>query len=254
MNKLEEIILEKSGNEKELSDAKNYKKIKYSIAIITSTLIIAVITLLIGHFKFEMMEQGTKPVVRNLGFNISASKTYNLGSFNVTGQIISIKYVVIITDTQCQNKIVITSGSGSFEFGNTGISSPGNGTKSYMTPIFKIRVPEIPIDFIKGYAKGSLSCDVQMRFPNQYYIRLKGTLELYTDIKYSTGSIVKATCEGKGILADIKGQLLALNKRIERYVDFSLGMGNLKIIYNIKSSDIDKQSTITLFEGWRKFD
>ena len=46
--------------EKNLPEIKNYKKIKYSIAIISSTLIIAaVITLSIGHFKVEVIEEGT---------------------------------------------------------------------------------------------------------------------------------------------------------------------------------------------------
>ena len=106
MNKREEILIKESLNENEFSRTKNYKKIKYSIAIITSTLIIAaVITLSIGHFKVEVIEEETKPAVRNLGFDITASRTFNLGSFNVTGQTVSIKYVVRMTKTQCQNKI-----------------------------------------------------------------------------------------------------------------------------------------------------
>ena len=95
-------------NEKELSETKNYKKIQYLITIIASTLIItAIITLSIGHFKVEVIEEETKPAVRNLGFDVTASRTFNLGSFNVTGQTVSIKYVVSMTKTQCQNKIVI---------------------------------------------------------------------------------------------------------------------------------------------------
>ena len=105
MDKSEKIILKESLDEKELSETKNYKKIKYSIAIITSTLIIAaVITLSIGHFKVEIIEEETnKPVVRNLGFDVTASRTFNLGSFNVTGQTVSIKYVVSMTKTQRLN-------------------------------------------------------------------------------------------------------------------------------------------------------
>ena len=140
MDKREEIFLKESLNEKEFSKTKNYKKIKYSIAIIASTLIItAIITLSIGHFKVEVIEKGTKPALRNLGFDVTVSKTYNLGSFKVSGQTISIKYVVSMTKTQCQNKIVITSELGSFEFGNTGMSSPGKGSKNYATPIIKFK-------------------------------------------------------------------------------------------------------------------
>ena len=153
-------------NESEFSEAKNYKKIKYSMAIIASTLIIAaVITLSIAHFKVEIIEEETKPAIRNLGFDISASKTYNLGSFEFEGEIVSIKYVASITKTQCQNKIVITSSSGSHEFGNTGISSPGNGTQNYTTQIFTIHSSSlVPI---KCYAQGSLSWDVRSNSANK---------------------------------------------------------------------------------------
>ena len=167
MDKNEEIILEENMNEKELSETKNYKKIKYSMAIIASTLIIAaVITLSIAHFKVEIIEEEeTKPAIRNLGFDISASKTYNLGSFEFEGEIVSIKYVASITKTQCQNKIVITSSSGSHEFGNTGISSPGNGTQNYTTQIFTIHSSSlVPI---KCYAQGSLSWDVRSNSANK---------------------------------------------------------------------------------------
>ena len=144
MDKGEKIILEESLNEKELSETKNFKKIKYSIAIIASTLIIAaIITLSIGHFKVEVIEEETKPVIRNLGFDVSVSKSYNLGSFRLDKQTVSIKYVVNMTETQCQNKIVITSELGSFEFGNTGMSSPGKGSKNYATPIIKFNYKNI---------------------------------------------------------------------------------------------------------------
>ena len=167
-------------NEKDISETKNYKKIKYSIAIITSTLIIAaVITLSIGHFKVEIIEEETKPAVRNLGFDITASRTFNLGSFNVTGQTISIKYVISMTKTQCQNKIVITSGLGSFEFGNTGMSSPCKGYKNYTIPIIKFKSPKYFSEPMIGYAKGSLSWDVSLKSTNKYTVELSGTLNFY---------------------------------------------------------------------------
>ena len=59
----------------------------------------------------EKVEE-TKPV-RNL-FSISASKTFNLASFNVLGQTVSVKYVVGISGNTAYNKIVISSGLGSF--------------------------------------------------------------------------------------------------------------------------------------------
>ena len=76
MDKSEEIILEKNMNVKEFPIIKNYKKIKYSVTIIASTLIIAaVITLSISNFKAEAIEEKTNPMARNLVADISTTKT-----------------------------------------------------------------------------------------------------------------------------------------------------------------------------------
>ena len=253
MDKSEEIILEESINEKELSDTKNYKKIKYSMAIIASTLIVAaVITLSIGHFKVEVLEEGNKPVVRNLAFNITASKTYNLGSFKVAGQTVSIKYVVSVTKTMCQNKIVISSSMGHHEFGNTGISSPGSGSKNYSVPIFKMALPQNHTLQITGYAKGSLSWHVASKSAGKLSIGLSGTLHLAAEMKSPHGVIAKLTCKGEGTLSQAKGKLIASNGSINKDTDFSLGMGHLKINYSAKLLNVDiKLTTLTIFDGWR---
>ena len=253
MDKSEEIILEESINEKELSETKNYKKIKYSMAIIASTLIIAaVITLSIGHFKVEVLEEGNKPVVRNLGFDITAAKTFNLGSFKVHGQTVSIKYVVSVTKAKCTNKIVISSSMGSHEFGNTGVAASGSGTKSYNVAIFKFNLPQLPTVSVTGYAKGSLSWSVAQKSAGKYSIGLSGTLALAAEMKNASGPIASFSCNGQGTLTEAKGKLVASNGSINKDTDFSLGMGHLKITYSAKIGTIDiKLTTINLFEGWR---
>ena len=70
MDKKEEIILEENLNEKETVSPKNSKKIKYAIAIIASTLVLATVSiLLIGHFKFNWFKSENY----NLDVNISRS-------------------------------------------------------------------------------------------------------------------------------------------------------------------------------------
>ena len=249
MDKSEKIILKERLDEKELSETKNYKKIKYSIAIITSTLIIAaVITLSIGHFKVEIIEEETKPAIRNLGFDFTASRTFNLGSFNVTGQTVSIKYVVRMTKTQCQNKIVITSGLGSFEFGNTGMSSIGKGSKNYTTQIFKFTIPNFYSGTIAGIAKGSLSWDIISKSANKYVVELSGELNLYAGPIRNI--VIKRSCTGKGSLAKIKGKLIVSKGSITKDSDFSLGMGDLEINC-IESAAVVHHYRLTLYKGWR---
>ena len=249
MDKSEKIIVEESLDEKELSETKNYKNIKYLIAIIISTLIIAVvITLSICNFKVEVIEEGTKPMLRNLGFDISASRTFNIGSFKVNDETVSIKYVVSITKTQCQNKIVITSGLGSFEFGNTGISYPGKGSKNYTIPIFKFMIPNFYSGTIAGIAKGSLSWDVSLKSANKYTVELSGTLNFYTGPIRNI--IIKRSCTGKGSFARIKGKLIVSNGSITKDSDFSLGMGGLEIECDRGGFKIERKK-FPLFKEWR---
>ena len=255
MDKREEIFLKESLNGNGFSNQKNYKKIKYSIAIITSTLIIsAVIILSIGYFKVEAIEESTKPVVRNLGFDASISKTYNLGSFKIFEETISIEYVVSMTKTQCQNKIVITSALGSFEFGNTGMSSPGKGSKNYTVPIFKFNTPIFVSQTVTAYAKGSLSWDVSLKSANKYNIGLSGKLELSGEYHTPKKSKIHAdafwaSCKASGILSEAKGKLIVSNGSITKDSDFSFGMGDLEIEC-ARGGILYIHKKFPVFEGW----
>ena len=54
-------------------------------------IIAGVITFSIGLLKIETIEEVNKPMARNLESDISISKTFNLASFQIYDQIISIK-------------------------------------------------------------------------------------------------------------------------------------------------------------------
>ena len=251
MDKSEVIILEENMDEKELPEIKNYKRIKYLVSIITSTLIIScIITLSIGNFKILAIEEKTKPMARNLVSDISVSKTYNLGSFEIYDQIMSIKYKVSIANNKFINKIVIYSLLGAFEFGNTGMSFPGKGTKSYMTKIFKFKFTGYPYETVNGYADGTLSWDVSKNSKGQYTFGLSGTLNLSAETG-EPGKVSLVHCRGEGALAEAKGKLIIVsNESIIKDSDFSLGMGNLKVIFR-GSNAIINNYTIKIFEGWR---
>ena len=252
MDTSKEIILEENMNENDLPKIKNYKKIKYSIAIIASTLIIAaVITLSIGHFKVEIIEEEIKPAVRNLQFYRPTSRKCNLGSFKVGEQTVSIIHYNTRLSDKFINEISINSALGHFKFGMSG-ESYRNGSKSYMVPIFKITLPQIPNYLVTGYAKGSLSWDYSLTSTNKKRYGLSGALNLYVEMTPLSETNVKVTCEGKGTLAEIKGGIILNDKNSLFFNDseFSLGMGNLKIIFH-GSIFPDNIYTMTLFEGWR---
>ena len=111
-----------------------------------------------------------------------------------------------MTKTQCQNKVVITSSSGSFEFGNTGISSPCKGSKTYnRTKIFNIKPSTTSNITLKGYAEGSLSWGVSLISANKYNIGLSGILIFDARYRTLSGRAANIRCSGKGILTDAKG-------------------------------------------------
>ena len=67
MDKKEEILI----NEEEAVETKPSKKIKYTIALISSTLVIAAITtLLIGHFKFDWFKSDDYKIDANINRNV----------------------------------------------------------------------------------------------------------------------------------------------------------------------------------------
>ena len=67
MDKKEEILI----NEQEVVETKSSNKIKYTIAIISSTLVIAAIsTLLIGHFKFDWFKNDNYKIDANIKRNV----------------------------------------------------------------------------------------------------------------------------------------------------------------------------------------
>ena len=107
MDKKEEILI----NEQEAVETKSSHKIKYTIAIISSTLVIAAITtLLIGHFKFDWFKSDNYKIDAHINRNIyqanyfSEKKTLNTkftlpdGVTQQKEYIIDTNFVVYITD------------------------------------------------------------------------------------------------------------------------------------------------------------
>jgi len=107
MDKKEEILI----NEQEANETKSSNKIKYTIAIISSTLVIAAITtLLIGHFKFNWFKSDNYKIDAQINRNVyqanyfSEKKTLNTkftlpdGVTQQKEYIIDTNFVVYITD------------------------------------------------------------------------------------------------------------------------------------------------------------
>ena len=262
MEKNQEIILQESLNDEELLETKNFKKLKYSIAMIASTLIFsAVITLSFMSLKKEVIEKETKPVVRNLGFSVSSSKTYHLGSFGIKDQTFVFKYVVSMSSTNCQNKIVISSSSGSWEFGNIGMSSPGKGSKSYSYKILKSKYHLSAYRtkgsdyFLIGKVNGTLSWNVGLKSGSganaKYSVELTGALNFHPECKTKENDSGSFCSNKGGILVNAKGKLILSNKNVTEDSDFSLKMGNLKFRIRVFSGCIFRNvDFLNYYGGW----
>ena len=195
--------------------------------------------------------------LRNLKFAITASKTFNLASFDVLGKNVKIKYVVTVTGTKAVNKIVITSGLGTFEFGNKGCSGSVSNSHSYKVRIFKFVVPQFPAVSVAGYAKGSLSWGFGFKSGSgqntKYYAKISGKLSLEAEITAGWKKIASLSAFAEGTVADASGQVTISKGSVSKGSGFSLKMGQLVVGIRGTLAGVFKKELWkkTLYKGWK---
>ena len=99
--------------------------------------------------------------LRNLGFNFNVDKTFNIKSFNVAGQTISIKYRIAVQNGKAINQIIIDSNIGTAKFGNDGVTAEINKSWSFNKKIFAFKFPPCPLIGLNVYASGNLNAYVK---------------------------------------------------------------------------------------------
>ena len=185
--------------------------------------------------------------VRNL-FSISAFKIFDIASFDVLGQTVSVKYVVGISSDMSFNKIVISSTLGVFEFGNTGCSGEISEIKSYNRTIFSFvdkNFSEFLEFHIDCYVTGKLSFGLGLISGNgksaKYWAAISGSLDLGAYITNVIGGdpenhSFRAFAEGAVVNAN--GKVILSNGSVSKDSGFKLSIGKLvvgvthKILYN----------------------
>ena len=70
--------------------------------------------------KTEIVDEKENKSVRKLSFEINASKSFQIASFNVMEQNITVTYEVGVSKNNAYNKIVISAGAKQISFGNDG--------------------------------------------------------------------------------------------------------------------------------------
>ena len=200
------------------------------------------------------VEKETEPATRNLGFAISASKTFTIASFTVCGQTVSVKYSVKISSSSCENKVIISSGSGSFEFGNTGAKL--SGSKEYKVTIFKFPFPNFPMVTLGAVAKGKVSWEVGVKSGSgsstKYFAKLTGKVTLGAEIKAGSDKIASLSCGAEGTVIEASGSLTLSNGSVTKDSGFSVGFGGLSAyIQGCLFSAKIEIARFTIFSGWR---
>ena len=198
-------------------------------------------------------EEENKSQLRNLGFSVSASKTFNLASFNVCGQTVSIKYYVKVSSSQAVNKIIISSGLGTFEFGNTGCSGTLSKKWEYKQPIFQFPFPGFPVVSVGAFAKGTIKAEIGFKSGSstKVYATLSGKLTMGAEIKAGWDAIASLSAGAEGTVADASATVTITNGSVSKDSGFSLKMGALEAyiqgcLFTIKI-DIAR---FTIYSGW----
>ena len=170
----------------------------------------------------EIAKEETQPSLRNLGFAVSAEKTFTLASFNVCGQSVSIKYYVKVSSSQAINKIIISSGLGKIEFGNTGCSGTLNRKWEYQQPIFTFPFPNFPVVSVGAFAKGSLKAEIGFKSGSstKVYATLTGKLTLGAEIKAGWDAIASLSAGAEGTVVEASATVTIANGSVPKILDF----------------------------------
>ena len=204
--------------------------------------------------KREEEVEEVKPI-RNLGFQFSASKTFNIATFNFLGQTISVKYVVSMSGSSASNKVVVSSGMGSFSFGNEGVSGTISNSKSYSLTIFKFVFPNFPAVSVGCFAKGSLSWGIGVESGSgsstKYSAKLSGKLSLGAEIKAGWDAIASLSAGAEGTVVDASGKVLITKGSVSKDSGFSIRFGALSAYIQgcLFTAKIDI-ARVSIFSGW----
>ena len=185
--------------------------------------------------EIELPEEEAKEI-RGLASlpSISASKTFNLASFNVLGQKVSVKYEVGIKSGRAFNKIVVSSKLGGFEFGLTSISGEINWSKSYSQTIFYFIVPP-PFSFIqlRCYVKGSIAVGFGIKAAlgqgSKLWAKISGSLGLGAEVSVGLGRIASLSAFAEGTIVDASAQVTLINGSVSKDSGFRITIGRLKV-------------------------
>ena len=201
----------------------------------------------------EIAKEETQPSLRNLGFDIKAEKSFDIVSFDVCGQTVSIKYYVKVSTDEAINKIVISSGLGKFEFGNKGCAGAISKKWEYKQPIFTFPFPGFPVVSVGAYAEGSLKAEIGFKSESttKVYATLVGKLTMGAEIKAGWDAIASLSAGGEGTVVEADATVTITEGSVAKDSGFTLKMGGLEAYIKgcLFTAKIEV-AKFTIFEGW----
>ena len=222
--KLFENILEKERKEKEMEEVK------------------------------DLEEDNTS--LRNLGFNFNVDKTFNIKSFNVAGQTISIKYRIAVQNGRAINQLIIDSKLGSARFGNDGVTAEINKSWSFYKRIFTFKFPPFPLIGLNVYAGGTLNIFVKFTTVQKTTLQLGlgGSLNAAVEIAFGAGDFAKVAAGVKGTLISASGYATITGGSVTKGYRLSGGKIEVYVTAYVKIPFIGKKKlwdkSYTVFNGW----
>lgn len=199
----------------------------------------------------DIPEETSNSEIRNLGYSISADQTFNIGSYNVLGQTVTVQYRVAVSGGKPINEIIIKSKLGTTKIGNTGVSLSGSWSKTI--PIFSFAFPAFPLISINIKAKGSISWSVGVTSGSGSSIKLSaslsGKITLGAEIKAGVDWLLSYSAGVEGVIINASGSASIQNKKVTK--NFSISAGKIIVyldrsIFGIKKRKAEK----TLYNGW----
>ena len=192
-----------------------------------------------------------KPRLRNLGYSISADRTFDIGKYDVLGQTVTVKYHVGVKNGNPINELIISSKLGKTTIGNTGVSLKGSWSRT--VKIFTFAFPAFPLVSLNAHVYGSISWGVSVTSGSGKSVKLSaslgGTLSLGCEVKAGWDPVISFTGGVEGVIVSASGSATIQNGSVTK--NFSINAGRI-YVYLDRSILGNKKRVAekTLFAGW----
>ena len=188
--------------------------------------------------------------LRNLGFPFNADKTFNLKTISFAGQSISIKLHVGVSSSRAIIEIILSSGMGTFRFGNNGVSACISKTWSGRVKLFSYRFPPFPVIYLAVYGGGSIGFSVSYTSGNsQLKLSVSGSLTATAEIGAGSDKVLRFAAGATGTILSASGYASVSRSGVSRGFSISGGRIEVYVVASAFGKQVWRKSAV-VFNGW----